>query len=173
MTKTPLGRKAAIRSFFARFDRSGGRDACHPWTGSIDNGYGQVKIESLGGKQRTHVLAWVLTYGPVPVNPESGRKFDIDHECHNRDASCRGGQACSHRRCGNLRHLKVKTMQENLDAADEPRQRGRYRTHFGCGCKITPENTYLITRKGTRKGRTRAPERRCRTHERAKQQAAR
>jgi hypothetical protein len=172
VTRAPLDLKAAIASFFSRFDRSGGRNSCHPWTGSTDNGYGQVKIDVLGGKNRTHVLAWELTYGPIPINPDTGRKFDVDHECHNKDKSCSGGPSCPHRPCGNLRHLKVKTPQENKDAADEPRKRGRFRTHFDCGCEITEANTYLIARKGMRNGKPRSPERRCRVHERAKQNAA-
>lgn len=173
MTKTAFTTGEAIARFQSRFDRSGGLDACHPWTGSTDNGYGQIKADALGGKHRTHVLAWELENGEVPVNPETGRKFDVDHECHNQDVSCPGGPACLHRRCGNLRHLKVKTPQANKDAADEPRKRGRFRTHFDCGCEITEANTYLITRKGTRNGKPRAPEHRCRKHERIKQAASR
>ena len=169
-----MSREAAVLHFRSQFDRAGGPDACHPWTGSINNGYGQFQAVALGGKKRTHVLAWELERGEIPVHAESGRKLDLDHECHNRDASCPGGQACPHRRCGNLRHIVLKTTAENKHAADEPRKRGRFRTHFDCGCEITPENTYLISRKATRcNGKPRGPERRCRLHERAKQQASR
>lgn len=173
MTKSAYSYRSGVAGFLARFDRSGGPNACHPWTGSTDNGYGQVNLVVFGGKKRTHVVVWELENGDVPINPETGRKFDVDHECHNKDKSCPGGSKCLHRACGNLRHLKVKTPQENKDAADEPRARGRFRTHFDCGCEITEENTYLITRKGTRRGKPRAPERRCRRHERAKQNAQR
>lgn len=166
-----MSREAAIIHFQSQFDRSGGPDACHPWTGSVSDGYGQFCAIELGGKQRTHVLAWELVNGPIPVHPDSGRKLDLDHECHNGDEDCPGGSECRHRRCGNLRHLTVKTTQENIDAADEPRKRGRFRTKFDCGCEITPENTYLIERKGMRNGKQRAPERRCKRHERAKQNA--
>lgn len=165
--------ESALLLFWSYFDRSGGPDACHPWTGSIDNGYGQFCAVVLGGKKRTHVLAWEMENGEIPVHQETGRKLDLDHECHNRDKTCPGGPKCPHRRCGNLRHIVLKTMQQNIDAANEPRARGRFRTHFDCGCEITEENTYLITRKGMRNGKPRAPERRCRRHERAKQNAQR
>lgn len=171
--RKPFTREQAIAHFLSQFDRSGGPDACHPWTGTIDEGYGQVGAVALGGKWRTHVLAWVLENGEVPVDQATGRKLDLDHECHNGDESCPGGPGCLHRRCGNLKHIMVKTTKENIDAADEPRKRGRFRTHFDCGCEITEDNTYLITRKGTRNGKPRSPERRCRTHERIKQGAAR
>lgn len=153
-----------------------GPDGCHPWTGSIDpsTGYGQLNWKVLGGKRRTHVVAWELAHGEeVPRDPETGRKLDVDHTCHNEDSSCLGGKGCWHRPCCNERHLEVKTPKANKDAADEPRRRGRFRTHFDCGCEITEANTYLIDRKGTRNGKPRSPERRCRTHERIKQGAAR
>jgi hypothetical protein len=172
MGRFPLTYEAALLLFRSYFDRTGGPNACHPWTGSLDNGYGQFQAVALGGKHRTHVLAWELANGPIPFDPKAGRKLDLDHTCHNEDRSCRGGPRCLHRRCGNLRHLIIKTRQQNLDAADEPRARGRFRTHFDCGCEITEENTYLIIRKGTRRGRPRTPERRCKKHERQKQQAA-
>jgi HNH endonuclease len=150
-------------------------EECHFWTGPADpsTGYGQVNWVDVGGKQRVHVLVWETENGQeVPRDPETGRKFDVDHICHNKDTDCPGGKKCRHRLCCNWRHLEIKTSRANKDAADEPRARGRFRTHFDCGCEITPENTYLIKRKGTRQGRPRLPERRCRKHERMKQQAA-
>jgi hypothetical protein len=142
------------------------------WTGPADptTGYGQVNWVDVGGRRRVHVLAWCFANDQdVPVDPVTGRKLDIDHLCHNRDASCPGGKTCRHRICCNSRHLAVKTTQDNKRAADEPRKRGRFRTHFDCGCEITGDNTYLITRKGTRNGKPRPPERRCKLHERQKQ----
>jgi len=180
--QSPGGKRALIlpsevREKFERsVDRSGGPAACHPWTGSIDpsTGYGQLNWQVLGGKRRVHVVAWELEHGEeVPRDPATGRKLDVDHTCHNGDTSCLGGKRCWHRPCCNGAHLEVKQPQANKDAADEPRARGRFRTHFDCGCLITPENTYAIARSGTRKGKPRPPERRCKKHERLKQQAAR
>lgn len=151
-------------------------DECHPWTGPADpsTGYGQVNWVDVGGKQRVHVLTWEIDHEQeVPRDPVTGKKLDVDHTCHNQDASCPGGKTCKHRLCCNGRHLVIKTPQDNKDAANEPRARGRFRTHFDCGCETTPENTYLIARKGSRNGKPRSPERRCRTHERIKQQSSR
>jgi hypothetical protein len=137
-----------------------------------DGGYGQLNWAVLGGKSRAHVVAYELFYGEIPFDPDLERRLDVDHKCHSLDMSCPGGP-CIHRRCCNPAHLIIKTMQVNLDAANEPRKRGRFRTHFDCGCEITEANTYLINRKGTRNGKPRSPERRCRRHERARQSAQR
>ena len=170
---TRLSLEEAIEHFLAQFDRSAGPCACHPWTGSIrPDGYGQANLAALGGTQTAHSLLWEIVRGEVPRD-ESGRKFHLDHECHNEDTSCPGGSTCLHRRCGNLEHIVAKARKANLDAANEPRARGRFRTHFDCGCEITEENTYRIERKGIRNGKPRSPERRCKTHERSKQTAAR
>lgn len=97
--------------FEARVDRSGGPDACHPWTGRpTPDGYGMMKF---GGKGRlVHTVAWELENGPVPPGKE------IDHECHNRAVlagTCRRG-LCEHRLCCNERHLAAKTHLENVRA---------------------------------------------------------
>lgn len=149
-------------------------DECHLWTGPPDpsTGYGQVNWVDVGGKKRVHVMAWEIEHGRlVPFDPDTGQRFDVDHTCHNVDPSCPGGKTCRHRLCCNPRHLRAIPPRVNKDAADEPRKRGRFRTHFDCGCEITEDSTYLITRKGTRNGKPRAPERRCKLHERAKQNA--
>ena len=174
--RTPWFLSPAVRyRFFDRVDRHTDPDGCHPWLGPPDpsTGYGQLNWKDVGGKERAHVVAWCLENGQdIPRDPETGRRLDVDHLCHNRDTSCPGGKTCPHRLCCNSAHLQVKTPQANKDAADEPRARGRYRTHFDCGCEITESNTYFIQRRGTRNGKPRAPERRCKRHEQAKQQAS-
>ncbi len=165
-----MSREAAIILFRSQFDRSGGPDACHPWTGSLrPDGYGQATYVELGGTRTVHTLLWEIEVGEIPIDPTTSRRMNLDHTCHNDDPNCPGRDNCAHRRCGNLKHIMPKTRQENLDAADKPRARGRFRTNFDCGCEITEGNTYLITRKGTRNGKPRTPERRCRKHERIKQ----
>jgi hypothetical protein len=103
--------------FEARVDRSGGPDACHPWTGQpTPDGYGMMQF---GGKGRlVHTVAWELENGPVPPGME------IDHECHNRAVlagTCHRG-LCEHRLCCNERHLAAKTHLENVRAPG-PRKR--------------------------------------------------
>ncbi len=61
--------------FEAKVDRSGGPDACHPWTASLDGaGYGQMKD---GGKVvRAHRVAYRFAKGdPGPL--------DVLHSCDN------------------------------------------------------------------------------------------
>jgi HNH endonuclease/Helix-turn-helix domain of resolvase len=109
--------------FESRVDRSGGPDACHPWTGKPRrDGYGMMKF---GGKYRlAHTVAWELANGPVPPG------LEIDHECHNRAllaGTCRRG-LCEHRLCCNERHLAAKTHLENMLAVgpqERPDLRGR------------------------------------------------
>lgn len=96
--------------FESYVDRSGGPEACHPWTGSqCTGGYGQIKIA--GRLELVHVVAWQFEHGPKP----SG--VDIDHECHNRavrEGACQPG-VCAHRLCCNEAHLVAKTRREHRD----------------------------------------------------------
>lgn len=173
MVPKKLSYEEAVEHFQSQFDRSAGLESCHPWTGSIrPDGYGQANLVALGGTGTAHALLWIIERGEIPLD-DSGRKMHLDHECHNHDVTCPGSDRCLHRRCGNLAHIVAKPRKANLDAADEPRKRGRFRTHFDCGCEITEENTYLINRKGTRNGKPRSPERRCKRHERLRQNTER
>jgi hypothetical protein len=100
--------------FESRVDRSGGPDACHPWTGPLDPcGYGRIGV---GGTNRlVHDVAWEWASGqPIPSGHE------VDHECHNqavRAGTCRPG-VCTHRRCCNERHLVTRTRQGHRDATE-------------------------------------------------------
>lgn len=106
-----------VLRFESKVDRSGGLDACHPWTGKpAQDGYARTPF---GGKRRlVHAVAWELVNGPVPPG------LEIDHECHNRAVlagACHHG-LCEHRLCCNERHLAAKTHRENIHAAG-PRER--------------------------------------------------
>jgi hypothetical protein len=83
-------------------DRSGGPDACWPWTRSCTHaGYGQVYAH---GKNRyAHRLSWENAFGPLP-----GGAF-LCHRCDNPP-------------CCNPNHLFVCTQAENIgDAARKDR----------------------------------------------------
>lgn len=85
--------------FEAKVDRSGGPDACHPWTGSTNGrGYGQIFAGwREDGAQRnlgTHVVAALLA-GMDPL----GRT--VRHTCDNPP-------------CCNGRHIVAGTQAENL-----------------------------------------------------------
>jgi hypothetical protein len=133
-------------SILARFDRSGGPDACHPWIGYVTScGYGQA---SFNGEQfRTHVLAFVFSGGVIPDG------WHVGHVCHDEDKSCSGGDECPHRRCGNERHLAAMTPGDNIRAGRSPEQTRRRVTsvtHCGKGHEYTEANTYVspVTAKG-------------------------
>lgn len=94
----PLSR-AQIERFWALVDRSGGPEACWPWTGRIiESGYGRWWTTIDGRKRQfpAHRVAMQLDQGPTTLV--------TDHECHNR-SSCDGGPSCPHRRCCNPAHL--------------------------------------------------------------------
>lgn len=75
-------------------DRSGGPDACWPWTRAIDQGgYGKVH-GGVHGRQ-AHRVAWILANGPIPDG------LVVMHACDNR-------------RCINLAHLSLGTHDENM-----------------------------------------------------------
>lgn len=91
--------------FWGAVDRSGGTDACWPWslsTTSKRGNYGQVKWQ--GSVQRAHRVAYELAVGPIP----SG--LTLDHTCHDPDICV---EPCPHTRCCNPEHLEPVTRGEN------------------------------------------------------------
>lgn len=82
-----------IEDVLARFDSSGGPDACWPWTRGLDtHGYGQVTI---GGRRRlAHRVVTEYRLGNI-----DGKV--VRHSCDNP-------------RCGNPAHLLVGTQAENV-----------------------------------------------------------
>lgn len=80
----------------AGVDKSGGPDACWPWTGSSNGkGYGQTWDGDLDRMVYTHRLAYELANGPIPDG------LYVDHMCHSR-------------RCCNPGHLRVATPGQNM-----------------------------------------------------------
>lgn len=88
----------------AKIDVSGGKHACHLWTGFVDRaGYGRIR---LGGRSEpvgyAHRVAYELV-GPGPI-PEG---LELDHLCRNR-------------RCVNHRHLEAVTHKANATRGMAP-----------------------------------------------------
>jgi HNH endonuclease len=102
----PLHVLAVIRDrdlCWSRVDASGGRDACHDWTGSRvnapPNDYGRlyVWVAGVDHQYRAHRVAYILIHGePPPERPY------ILHGCHRPP-------------CCNPNHLLLGTHQENMD----------------------------------------------------------
>jgi hypothetical protein len=83
---------------------------CWIWRGQLNpNGYGRLLFR--GRKDYAHRAAFEIFVGPI------GAGLDIDHECHNVDPSCAGGDACPHRACVNPGHLIQATKQHNRGKA--------------------------------------------------------
>jgi len=99
---------------FWSYVNRGGPDDCWLWTGGTSAGYGRFTPEH-GVRVRAHRLAYELTVGPIPD------ELQIDHLCHNRDATCPGGPSCRHRRCTNPAHLEPVIQQVNLQRAHDRR----------------------------------------------------
>lgn len=99
-------------------DKSGGPDACWPWTDSaVHNGYGRVRGAGRDGVY-AHVLAYKTWVGPVPDG------WQVDHLCHNRELWCVPTD-CRHRLCCNPSHLEPVTGAENLRRAGRRRHEHR------------------------------------------------
>lgn len=73
--------------------------------GPHGTGYDHLTVS--GQRWFAHRLAYTLFVGPIPDG------HHIDHQCHNRDASCPGGAVCKHRKCVNPAHLEAVLPEEN------------------------------------------------------------
>lgn len=81
--------------FWLRVDRSGGPDACWPWTGAITSKWHYGCTQWQGRVLGAHKVAWVLTNGPVPDG------LCVLHKCDNRP-------------CCNPKHHFLGTKTDNM-----------------------------------------------------------
>lgn len=116
-------------------------NGCWLWQGTIDReGYPRIwvgnKVESDKVTRQAHRVSYEVYVGPIPGD------LPLDHVCHTDDASCAGGDSCTHRRCINPRHLEPVTPLENA-----ARQRRSPARTCANGHEMTPENTLLKQRR--------------------------
>lgn len=134
-------RRPLDQRFWEKVDRSGGPEACWPWTAYIARtGYGMFTVEA-GWVTTAHRIAWELTRDPVPP----GRQ--LDHLCRNRS-------------CVNPAHLEPVSSRENTmrglsHVVARANQEVCLRGH-----PLSGENVYVHPRRGTRHCRECARERR-------------
>lgn len=98
---TPPRQADPVERFWARVDRSGGPDACWPWTGWCDSfGYGRMGIRkgvTESGTLVVHRAAYELSTGEsIPAG------LHMDHLCRNPP-------------CCNPSHLEPVTVKQNVE----------------------------------------------------------
>lgn len=109
-------------------------NGCVYFTGAINGtGYGRFRFPN---GTLAHRAAYEHFVGPIPEG------MTIDHECHNRDETCAGGNGCLHRRCVNPEHLAVKSRGDNVLASPNTFQgKNSRKTHCPRGHPYNEENT--------------------------------
>jgi hypothetical protein len=126
-------------------------NGCWHWTGHIDDwGYGHfgTKVDGRASSTTAHRYAYELIHGPLPPKGEPGH-LQVDHECHNRSRSCKGGPTCLHRRCVNPAHLAAKTPRANSESSQHTTASvNAAKTHCIRGHELTGSN--LRVRDGKR-----------------------
>lgn len=128
--------------FWSKVDRRGS-DECWPWlTHVTKHGYGRFSY--LGKSVASHRFAYEFLVGTIPDG------LVIDHICHTRDASCKGGDTCLHRRCTNPAHMRPETSEINVSTSVIGRA-----THCKAGHLFDEANTRIRWENGN-------PKRTCR-----------
>lgn len=130
---TILGVSGDEQRFWSKVDKRG-PDECWPWTAATLLGYGVFWVR--GKNVKAHRYAYELVHGEPPPP-----RMHLDHECHNRDGACPGGETCPHRACCNPRHVRVATARQNILAGRGEAARNAEKTHCPHGHPYDEANT--------------------------------
>lgn len=122
----PYDPRSVARRFWAKVDRSGGPDACWPWTAGVADkapgkNYGAFGVCS-GKVMRAHRFSWMLHNGAIPEG------FHVLHSCDNPS-------------CVNPAHLRVGT---NADNASDRVNRNRQGALIGEECPSAKLNEQAV-----------------------------
>jgi hypothetical protein len=146
-------RAGRVALFWSQVDKSGGPDACWPWTGGILKPFGYGAFRPRYGvhrKNRAHRFSYELAYGPIPD------ALCVLHHCDNPPCcnpahlflGTRGDNAADraskHRTaCGERNHFTKLTTQQVLDIR-ERYAHGETRRTLGAIYGVTPDNIRAI-----------------------------
>jgi hypothetical protein len=121
--RTPYIKGPPEVRYEAKVDRSGGPDACHPWTASMKKGYGQLNVD--GRSVQAHRWAFKRYIDPTIRDDEYVR-----HTCDNPP-------------CQNPQHWLKGTNSDNIkDAVARGRHPEANKTHCKHGHPFDETNTY-------------------------------
>ena len=126
VTKMPTKGLPEAARFWAHVDSSRGNDACWPWTGRLDGGYGRFGGDST--KVGAHRYAFLMSGGILTEDAPL-----VLHSCDNR-------------RCCNPAHLRAGTHQDNAhDALERGRHTNAGRVFCIYGHPFFGPNLYLTS----------------------------
>jgi hypothetical protein len=112
--------------FWAKVDKSGGPEACWPWTAGKSAGYGRVTMR--GRQSVASRVSYELATG---ISPSAD--LQIDHLCKNPP-------------CVNPKHLQLVTQRENIMRSNAVGAVNATKTRCNSGHVFDEKNTYLRTR---------------------------
>lgn len=115
-----------VARFWSKVDKTS--SGCWLWTGWKNNtGYGGGSNPLTGRQGLAHIIAYTLTYGPVPDG------LVLDHF------------VCSNPPCCNPDHVRPVTQWENTLRGNSPTSVNRAKTHCIRGHEFAGRNLYILT----------------------------
>lgn len=108
-----------------KVDRSGGKDACHPWTANAVDGYGLIYAN--GGQRSAHRVGWELLHGDIAPG------LFVCHTCDNPP-------------CQNPAHWFLGSPKENSEDRERKGRGHRSRGEASPNARLTDPQVLEIRR---------------------------